>query len=178
LEVLEEADRDDEAPKRHVPSRQRSANTVPGARGAENAGDPAEPVARRSTPTALVRARLQPRDCAPVGGQAASAGAPAQGGRGGRRIVNWLPTPGSLVTRTSPPRASTKRRTMWSPRPTPPPAVPGTCRNMSNTTGRASAGMPQPVSTTLIWTPPVGSALASSVTVPRRVNLSALCTRL
>src|SRR5262249_27489144 len=41
LEVLEEADRDDEAPKRHVPSRQRSANTVPGARGAENAGDPA-----------------------------------------------------------------------------------------------------------------------------------------
>ena len=88
-----------------------------------------------------------------MAGMAAGAGGAATE-RAGSRTVNALPSPRpALDTVTVPPCSSTSRCTSDKPMPSPPRArsrLRDTCVNMSNTDARWSAGMPMPLSASVI----------------------------
>src|SRR5262245_37433387 len=100
-------------------------------------------------------------------------------GAAGSETRKVEPLPTSLSTVISPPRSPSSRRTMCSPRPTPPALCRGdplTCRKGSKITRCPSASMPMPESTTSMIAP--SSLLRTrTVTWPRSVNLRALVIR-
>src|SRR6478735_4680836 len=98
----------------------------------------------------------------------------------GRCTVNSLPTPTSLRTSLRPPSSATKFFTIARPRPVPEwrlVFVACNCPNFRNRFGRSSAPIPSPVSRTRIVSSEPAPC-ASSVTLPRSVNLTALLNRL
>ena len=92
-----------------------------------------------------------------------------------------VPSPSALAASIVPPCSSTSSLARARPIPTPPSrrcSVLETWKKRSNTRGRASGGMPGPVSRTTIWTPSARSSTRISIEPPAGVNLRALPTRL
>src|SRR5690606_22782985 len=99
--------------------------------------------------------------------------------RAGSSTVNTLPTPGSLLTRTSPPNKRHRPRTTVNPRPVPASGgAPGgcACRNGSKIFSRASDAIPTPVSLTSTRIIPT-STQPRNRTRPRSVNFTAFESR-
>ena len=95
--------------------------------------------------------------------------------------MNSLPWPGpSLRASTVPPCISTSRRTSVRPIPSPPCArsmFRSTCENISKMRGRASAGMPSPVSRTRTTTSCPATSAVSQMRPPGSVYLALLLSR-
>ena len=125
--------------------------------------------------TAAVGEGLAP----PSAGEASLAPTPGSAARG-RVNQKLLPRPTSDSTPMDPPWSSTRRRAIARPRPEPPNSrvVPrSACRNSSKMMARASGAMPMPVSLTVTrrWESVISALIR---TLPSRVNLMALATRL
>ena len=99
----------------------------------------------------------------------------------GRSTTKTLPTPGRLVTETSPPMATHSLRAMPSPRPVPPTrrvAEESACTNGSKTDPIRSGAMPTPVSRTRSGGLAALAVNASIAISPASVNFTALDTKL
>ncbi len=105
-------------------------------------------------------------------------------GKSGSVTVKQLPLPSSDSTEMLPPIKVTKRWTMDSPRPEPPLVLCLTCTKGSKMRVSLSAGMPMPVSDTLmintqvlLWSGTKRASI-SRLTAPEGVYLSALASKL
>ncbi len=115
-----------------------------------------------------------------------------EGIRSGNTTVKRLPSSTVLSTAMPPPSSSPRRRAIARPRPLPPYlrlVLASICSNAPKMWSSLSAGMPMPVSVTVIATAPSGASpkrrarsvfgrAMSTCTEPSRVNLKALPTRL